>query len=49
LRRLIRGGTVLDFSFIRELKIRMKMEKEAAMVMSIFKILQVMQDGHINT
>lgn len=24
-------------------------EKEAAMVMSIFKILQVMQDGHINT
>ena len=27
----------------------MKREKEAAMVMSIFKILQVMQDGHINT
>ena len=23
--------------------------EEAAMVMSIFKILQVMQDGHINT
>ena len=27
----------------------MKREKEAAMVMSIFKILQVMQVGHINT
>ncbi len=27
----------------------MKREKEADMVMSIFKILQVMQVGHINT
>ncbi len=36
-------------SFEETYNTSMKREKEAAMVMSIFKILQVMQDGHINT